>query len=145
MRGKIGAWLGRSMRWVSHLFSRPLNESVRRGQQGETIAVKFLQQKGWRLLARNWRYGRYELDAVFRQDDDLVFVEVRARSSRATQTGYHSVTARKKKALRRVIKAYLHSLTPPLPSFRFDVLEVEWRSSKDYVCRHFENVTLGVY
>ncbi|WP_026999825.1 YraN family protein [Eisenibacter elegans] len=50
------------------------------GSQGETIAIDFLTQKGYRLLSRNYRYRRAEIDLIFSyQDKLLVFVEVKWR------------------------------------------------------------------
>ncbi|HNG90509.1 MAG TPA: YraN family protein, partial [Saprospiraceae bacterium] len=51
------------------------------GRIGETAAVRFLAEKGWRVVERNWRAGRGEVDIIaWAHDKLLVFVEVKTRS-----------------------------------------------------------------
>jgi len=112
-------------RWFWGLRGRPDTAASKRGQQGETEAAQFLRDRGWKIVARNWQNGRDELDLVAWDGEVLVFVEVRTRASRAVVSGYHSVTARKKRALARAARAYLRGLTPPPAHFRFDIVEVK--------------------
>jgi putative endonuclease len=129
------------LRFVRRRFARhPDNLAWNIGARSESIAVKFLKKKSMHLLTRNWRNGRYELDAVFLEGSILVFVEVRARSHAALQSGYNSICARKKRALRTAATRYLRALKRQPLSFRFDVVEVEWFAPDSYTCRHFENV-----
>jgi putative endonuclease len=98
------------------------------GARGERLAAEFLQrERGLTIVARNWRNPRDrrdELDLVARDGEVLVFVEVKARAAGALVSGYYTVDERKKKVLRRTIKAYLAGLkTKPL-TVRFDVVEV---------------------
>jgi putative endonuclease len=95
------------------------------GRFGEESAARFLQNRGWKVVVRNWRHGRDELDIVAWDGTVLVFVEVRTRSSRALVSGYHSVTKRKKRALARAAKAYLRGMPSSPAHFRFDILEVK--------------------
>ncbi len=55
------------------------------GLLGENTAVRFLRLQGWRIVERNWRMGRYELDIVARDGEELVFVEVKTRKSYALE------------------------------------------------------------
>jgi putative endonuclease len=55
--------------------------STHKGQAGEERAVRFLQRKGFTIIGRNLRLGRGELDIVARQDDLLVFVEVKTHKT----------------------------------------------------------------
>ncbi|MBQ8664454.1 MAG: YraN family protein, partial [Mailhella sp.] len=43
---------------------RSVPASARTGAEGEDAAVRFLQHKGWKVLARNWRFRHLELDIV---------------------------------------------------------------------------------
>ena len=56
------------------------------GNKGEDMAVAFLQQKGYNILERNFRYKRNEIDIVARVDNLLIFVEVKLR--RDSSFGY---------------------------------------------------------
>lgn len=98
------------------------------GEQGEQWAAAWLQrQPGYAVIACNWRNPRderEEIDLVVRDGDALVFVEVKARAAGALVPGYHAVNARKKRVLRRAIKAYLARLRHRPATFRFDVVEI---------------------
>lgn len=50
-----------------------------KGKLGEAIALKFLEDKGWHLVAKNYRYRRGEIDLIMQDQDVLVFVEVKLR------------------------------------------------------------------
>ena len=55
-------------------------DHLRKGKQGEKIAERYLCQRGQKLLARNYSSGCGEIDLIFRQDQCMVFVEVKTRS-----------------------------------------------------------------
>ena len=118
------------------------------GADGERLAADWLQrERRFTLIARNWRSPkdrRDEIDLVGRDGDVLVFVEVKARAADALVQGYHAVDERKRRVLRRGIKAYLAQLKEKPRTFRFDVVEVTFptvdRSGPEIL--HFENVVL---
>jgi len=56
--------------------------STKKGQSGEQHAVHYLQHRGYKVLARNVRLGRGELDIIARRGDLVIFVEVKAHKSR---------------------------------------------------------------
>jgi putative endonuclease len=56
------------------------------GDEGEELAARYLQELGHRLLARNWRSGRLEIDLITRAGDTVVFTEVKTR--RDTRFGH---------------------------------------------------------
>ena len=49
------------------------------GREGEDEALLYLTQKGYTLLARNWRIGHLEIDIVAEWFGEIVFVEVKTR------------------------------------------------------------------
>jgi len=106
------------------------------GRRGEEAALRHLEQKGYRLLARNYRSGSREIDLVLRDGETIVFAEVKARSSLRFGTPGEAVTGAKRKLLTLAAEAYLaeHDLFDA-PA-RFDVVEVYL--SDGYV-RHIEN------
>jgi len=55
--------------------------STKLGQAGEDRAARFLQRKGFSILARNVRLARGELDIIALRDELLIFVEVKAHQS----------------------------------------------------------------
>ncbi len=120
-----------------------VGERAARGRWGEDRAADYLQrEKGYSLVARNWRHGRDELDLVCRDGPVLVFVEVRTRDASALVGGFDSLTARKRAAFRRASRAYLKGLRPKPPHFRWDVIEISVAADAQFEIRHFENVRL---
>lgn len=51
------------------------------GSKGEELAVDFLERQGYKVLSRNFRFRRFEIDIVARRDDWLLFIEVKTRSN----------------------------------------------------------------
>ncbi|MDI1318942.1 MAG: YraN family protein [bacterium] len=116
------------------------------GARGEQAAADYLRARhGFAIVTRNWRSPRDqrdEIDLVCRDGDVLVFVEVKARAEGALVSGFEAVNARKKRALRRAVHAYLGALTPPPRTFRFDVAEVTLSERLPVQVMHYENAPL---
>lgn len=114
-----------------------------RGRFGEDRAAEFVRRElGYRVIARNWRYKRDELDLICLDGAVLVFIEVRLRRESARVPAYYSVNAKKKKILQRVCKQYLHQLKKPPKNFRFDVIALSLSDSGQYQLMHYPNVPL---
>ncbi len=131
-----------TFRRLQSLFRAARNRAS--GARGEDLAERHLRERGFSIVARNWRSprdGRLEIDLVCRDGPALVFVEVKARSADARVPGYHAIDARKRRALRRAIGSYLGRLRPAPPTFRFDVVEISWRGTAPQIL-HFENIPL---
>lgn len=114
-----------------------------RGRFGEDLAADFCQRKlGYKMIARNWRWKRDELDIICQDGGVLVFVEVRSRAAHALVGGFHSVDAKKKKVLLRGCMAYINQLQNRPKHFRFDVIDVAISESGEGDVRHYANVPL---
>lgn len=114
-----------------------------RGTFGEDLAAEYCRKElGFRIIVRNWRCKRDEIDIVCRDGAVLVFVEVRARSETALISGFHSVNRHKKEILRRVFGNYLRQLQKPPKHFRFDIIDVCISKEGRGLVRHYENVPL---
>lgn len=133
-------WLAR---WFKQFPGTRHSGASAAGVAGERAAERFLSERhGYEIVARNWRHGRDEIDLVCRDGDVMVFVEVKARSSGALVPGYYAVDRRKKKALRRVIHAFLTSLKSRPRTFRFDIVEVELVANRPDQVMVFQNIPL---
>ena len=93
------------------------------GREGEALAANYLQQKGYEIVDRNWRYGPKEIDIVARDGDTMVFVEVKTRSTLAFELPQEAVTKKKMKNLVEAADAYLIQHNIDLES-RFDIVAV---------------------
>ncbi len=92
----------------------------------EERAARWLQARGWQILARNVRFRGGELDIVARDGEQLVFIEVRHRSNPRYAGAAASVDARKQRRLLHAAALYLkqHPRRAAMPC-RFDVIAFE--------------------
>jgi putative endonuclease len=95
-----------------------------RGTRGESLAAEFLEMNGIRVLARNYRYQRGEIDLIALDGDELVFVEVKTRRTTAYGEPEEAVTPKKQAQLRSVAEGYLLEHDIEGGSCRFDVVTV---------------------
>ncbi len=97
---------------------------LRQGQLGEQAAADYLRRSGFRVLLRNHREGRAELDLICRDTDTLVFVEVKTRQASSSLRPAEAVNRKKQRHLSEAALAYLRRLNNPKIRFRFDIVEV---------------------
>ena len=109
------------------------------GRTGERAAKKHLQDHGLKFLTANFSSGRGEIDLVFRDDDCLVFVEVKARKRGGWTRPAAAVNAHKRLRLTRCAFDYLRLLKNPPIKIRFDVVEVLLEDGEVVAVRHLPN------
>ncbi|MCI2425267.1 YraN family protein [Candidatus Acetothermia bacterium] len=109
----------------------------RAGVHKEKEAVTFLRSHGYAIIARNWwcRFG--EIDIIARDGDQLVFVEVRARSTETHGSPEETITPLKRKHIIAAAKIYLAGKDCDL-AVRFDVVAI---SGNDF--RLYKNAFTG--
>ncbi len=88
------------------------------GQKGEKNAIRFLKNKGYQVLATNWRYRKAEVDIIAKTPEAIVFVEVRTRSYDYFGQPEETVDSRKQKLLKKAAEAYME---------RYDLFDYEGR------------------
>ncbi len=93
------------------------------GECGETAAVEYLKKKKYKILERNFSAKTGEIDIIAQKGEDLVFVEVKTRSSEKFGTPAQAVTYYKKRNFVNTAKWYLVSHPTEL-NIRFDIIEV---------------------
>ncbi len=106
-----------------------------RGKLGEDTAVDYLEKKGYRILQRNYRFDRGEIDIVAEDQGQLVFIEVKARRSTLYGEPEEAVTEAKCKQLWKVAEGYLHEHNLEDSNYRFDVVAIEYQNNVP-VIRH---------
>jgi putative endonuclease len=92
-----------------------------RGQHAENACCKYLQQQGLKLLAKNYRSYKGEIDIIMQDKDTLVFIEVRFRKNDHYGGGLESITPKKKKRILATAEQYLQRETI-LENGRIDVV-----------------------
>ncbi len=95
------------------------------GIHGEKVAEQHLMGLGYRILDRNWRWRKGELDLVAEQGDEIVFVEVKARRSQTYGLPEESITRSKRQKLIQAAYAYLSDANRDEASWRIDVVAID--------------------
>ncbi|HET9661979.1 MAG TPA: YraN family protein [Thermomicrobiales bacterium] len=98
---------------------------IRLGARAEDLAVDALQRRGFRLVERNWRCTAGELDAIMWDRDELVFVEVKARTGAGSGSAEESMTPAKARKLATAAEWYLAEC-PEIgdPIWRIDLIAI---------------------
>jgi putative endonuclease len=94
------------------------------GRNGEQLAARFLEAGGYRIVDRNWRGTRGELDIIAEHDGTTVFVEVKTRSGLGFGHPFEAVTPRKLKSLRRLAGEWCAQTDSARGPVRLDVIAV---------------------
>jgi putative endonuclease len=79
------------------------------GAAGEKAAEDWLAEEGFRIVARNWRSGRYELDIVAHRGGAIHFVEVKTRDADGWTSPEEALTPAKPRSFRYAVQAWLAS------------------------------------
>ena len=104
---------------MRHLF-----QGRKAGDQAEAQAARYLQQRGLRVLSRNYHCRAGEVDIVMQQDQVLVFVEVRYRRQDRHGSAAESITRSKQQKLIRAASHYLSRYRLHDRPCRFDVVAI---------------------
>lgn len=93
------------------------------GNKGEEIAIKFLKNKGYTILEKNYKTNLGEIDIIAKDNDTIVFIEVKTRTSSSFGYPFESINSRKIHKLKNAALTYLKRYNLQLPT-RFDVLSI---------------------
>lgn len=93
------------------------------GKIGESLAQDYLLEKGYKLIALNWRYFKDELDIITTYQNQLVVVEVKTRTSTVFENPKEAVTLKKQKHIIRAADAYIQNNEIEMEC-RFDIVSV---------------------
>lgn len=91
------------------------------GKKGEEEAVRFLTDKGYRILHRNWRSGKKELDIVAEYGHELIVIEVKTRRNHLYGSPEEAVNERKIRRIVASADAYIRKFAIDMP-VRFDII-----------------------
>lgn len=108
------------------------------GIKGENIAAGYLEKKGFKILERNWRFRRAELDIIAFDNKTLVFVEVKTRSDDIFQRPEEAVTTSKRRHIIKAAIGYMDSIGHEW-SIRFDIISVVLRGENEPQIDYFKD------
>jgi len=111
------------------------------GRLGENIAAQYLSEKGYTILARNFRTPYGEIDMICHREHLLIFIEVKARTSRTFGYPEDSINSSKQAHMRASAEYYIGEHPECSNDCEFDVISVEiTQNGKEQRIMHFENV-----
>ncbi len=93
------------------------------GKRGEAMAEIELRQKGYKILQRNFRYGKSEIDLIVQGEGLLIFVEVKTRSSNSFGFPEDFVGKNQQEAIIRAANYYVEE-SGWKGDIRFDIVAV---------------------
>lgn len=94
------------------------------GADGEDRAAAWYDANGYVIVDRNWRCREGELDLVVRRGRELVFVEVKTRTSDRFGLPAEAVTMTKQRRIRKLAGLYLADTRTTAADLRFDVVAI---------------------
>jgi len=93
------------------------------GNLGEELAVKYLSQKGYMIIERNWRFRYAEVDIIAAKNNCLHFFEIKTRTTDKYGKPEESMSHKKMKILKTAAEEYQYK-NPQWKYVQFDVLAI---------------------
>jgi len=107
-----------------------LNRQQQFGKRSERLALNYLKLKGYRIVETNYRSSVGEIDIIAKEKETLVFVEVKARSSRRFGSAKGAVTPTKQRKISMAALDYLKRTGQAEARARFDVVAIDTAAGK---------------
>ena len=111
-------------------------EKQKKGKQGEDWAAAFLEQKGYEILSRNYRYKHSEIDIIARKQEMIVFVEVKSRENADFGNPEEAVSAAKRSQVHQAARYYI-AAEKITQEIRFDIIAITGFEKPEI--EHFED------
>lgn len=109
------------------------------GKYGEDVVIPYLKKNQYQILVRNFRCKQGEIDVIAKEKEELVFIEVKARSSSLYGNPIDGVNRKKQKCLYRSAQYFLYKYHLEKEAVRFDVIGI-YIKNQDYKMNHIKNV-----
>ncbi len=106
------------------MSSAEVNPAHALGRWGEEQAARYLVRRGWRVLARNFRFGRREVDLVVRKGNVVAFVEVKTRAGSGFGAPQEAITSFKRQEIETVAMHFLRYHGFGNVDVRFDAIGI---------------------
>lgn len=107
------------------------------GKEGEEIASKYLKNKGLSILHSNWKSSHFEIDLIAQDQEMLVIVEVKTRSSDHFGNPSDAVNFNKHRTLFRATEEYIHH-SGYEGEIRFDIVSI-YLENGEWIIEHYED------
>lgn len=107
-----------------------MHQHIDLGKKGEALAADWLIRSGYKILDRNWRHGRYEVDIIAGRNDVIHIIEVKCRRSNVYGHPEESVNRKKISHLLQAASGWLYRY-PGHHRVQYDVLAITLRHNTD--------------
>ena len=103
-----------------------MSHNIELGRWGEDLAAAYMEEKGWYVRHRDWRYNHTDIDLVCIDEEDttLVFVEVKTRATPMFGRPSLAVDAEKRRNIVNAARAYKHSFRKENRMARYDIISI---------------------
>ncbi|SHG25289.1 YraN family protein [Chryseobacterium sp. OV279] len=105
------------------------------GKIAEDLAAEYLQKNGYKVLTRNFRFQKAEIDIIAEKEDLIIIIEVKARSTDAFMLPQEAVTKTKIKSIVTAANHYLEEFKRN-NEVRFDIISVLPDEKKKLTIEH---------
>ncbi|NCA87208.1 MAG: YraN family protein [Clostridia bacterium] len=107
------------------------------GEQGEELAAQYLANAGYKILERNWHFGKNEIDLIAQDGEFIVFAEVKTRRTANFGEPEVFVTRAKQRAIIKAANGYFMIKDVQLEA-RFDIISVLYHGAS-YTVKQIKN------
>lgn len=111
-----------------------------KGTLGENIVNNYIKKCGYKVISRNFKCNFGEIDIIFKDENEIVFGEVKTRTGINYGFPAESVTYFKRKHILNTAKYFLYKYNIKDICVRFDVIEVYLFDDKKPEINHIKNV-----
>ncbi len=108
------------------------------GQEAELAAASFLEKKGYRIIEKNYRFRKAEVDLIAEHNGHLVFIEVRSKKNSDFGFPEETISSRKEELYLQAAAHYMEKNSSEL-KLRFDLISIIHTTSDNEI-KHFEDV-----
>ncbi len=108
------------------------------GEMAENLAADYLERKGYKLLERNWRFSRAEIDLIAMDGEILVFIEVKSLGSDVFNRPEVSITSYKQALIMDAATQYMQQIGHEW-EIRFDVISMILNEGELMEIEHFQD------
>jgi len=111
-----------------------------RGNQGENIATEYIENLGYEIIQRNFKFGRGgEIDIIAKHKNTLVFIEVKTRTNHKFGDPIEQISLQKRKNWRKAAEGFLYLKNINNQECRFDAIFIDILSNAAPKITHIEN------
>jgi|TARA_B110000003_G_C16642952_1_gene530879 putative endonuclease len=122
------------------LYFSKMAEHYELGNKGEQLAVNYLINKGYKIVERNWRFQKAEIDIIATKDKILISVEVKTRSTNDFGSPQDFVTPKKIKLMVSAMNEYILNKDLDI-ELRFDIVAIT-KDKSSFDIQHFKDAFL---